>query len=150
MILGQIVSVSGCFTKEKFIVGRRLYEIETILGFHRGRLSQGMAVVALSQLPRTDQFELAAYSNVATHRNTIPGGLDIDRLKRNAAVTWATTGFERLVKVFPTMRHDHNIDPDTQYPPGHGAPQWIAKTSLLGRVVGIVSDYPNGIYTATP
>jgi hypothetical protein len=44
--IGYILPVSGCFTKEKFIAGRTLAEIEQILGFHAGRLSTGMAVVA--------------------------------------------------------------------------------------------------------
>jgi hypothetical protein len=45
MNVGDIVSVSGCITKEKFIAGRTLVEIEKILGFHAGRLSGGIAVV---------------------------------------------------------------------------------------------------------
>ena len=107
-----------------------------------------MAVAALLQLPRMDQFDLASYSNVAGYKTTIPDGLDIDRLKQNAAATWTTAGFERLVKVFPAIRHNRDMDPGVQYPSGHGAPQWIAKDDALlsGRVVGIVGGYPNGIY----
>ena len=37
MKAGDIVSVSGCITKEKFIAGRTLIEIEKVLGFHGGR-----------------------------------------------------------------------------------------------------------------
>ena len=62
--------------------------------------------------------------------------------------TWATAGFERLVKVLPALRHDPALNPDIQYPPGHGAPQWVAKTSLRGKVVGVVTGYPNGRYVA--
>lgn len=146
MNLGDVVSVSGCITKEKFIAGRTLAEIEKILGFQTGRLSGGITVVALTELPSMQQFDIAAYSNVATHRHQVPAGLNIDKIKSEAMKTWATTGFERLVKVLPEIRHNPALNPDIQYPPGHGAPQWLAKSSLRGKVVGVVKDYPNGRY----
>jgi hypothetical protein len=148
--LGDFVSVSGCITKDKFIAGRTLAEIERILGFHGGRFSTGVAVVALMELPGLDQFDLAAYSNVAAHRRTPQPGLNIDKLKADAKAGWATAGFERLVKVLPGMRHDPLMMPDIQYPPGMGAPQWIAKVQLAGRVVGVVTAYPNGRYVPAP
>ena len=148
MKVGDIVQVSGCITKEKFIAGRTLADIEKILGFHSGRLFGGIAVVVLTELPAMQQFDLAAYSNVATHRHKAPEGFNIEKLKADAKATWAMTGFERLVKVLPVVRHDPNMDPDFQYPPGHGAPQWVTKVSLWGRVVGVVNDYPNGRYVA--
>jgi hypothetical protein len=103
MNVGDIVSVSGCITKEKFIAGRTLVEIEKILGFHAGRLSGGISVVALTELPSLQQFDLAAYSNVAAHRHQTPVGLDIDKIKADAKASWAITGFERLVKVRPVL-----------------------------------------------
>lgn len=122
MKVGDIVHVRGCITKEKFIAGRTLAEIEKILGFHSGRLSGGITVVAMIELPGVQQFDVASYSNVATHRHRIPKGLDIEKIKAEAVKTWATTGFERLVKVLPALRHDPAMNPDIQYPPGHGAP----------------------------
>jgi hypothetical protein len=148
MAVGDFISVTGCITKEKFIAGRTAAEIERILGFHPGRLAGGLTVVALLELPATSQFDLAAYSNIATHRFQMPSGLDIEKLKAAAWASWATTGFERLVKVLPATRHDNNLDPDFQYPPGLGAPQWVAKGQLRGKVVGIVTDYPAGRYVA--
>ncbi len=148
MNLGDIFSVSGCFTKEKFIAGRTLAEIERILGFHAGRLSAGMAVVALLDLPALSQFELAAYSNVATHRHQVPDGLDLRKLKAEARAGWATFGFERVVKVLPAIRHDPAANPDIQYPPGQGAPQWIATVPVMAKVVALVSKYPDGRYVA--
>jgi hypothetical protein len=146
--LGDIVTVSGCFTKEKFIAGRTLAEIERILGFRAGRLSLGMAVVALTELPGLSQFELAAYSNVATHRRQEPDGLNIEKLKADARATWTTIGFERIVKILPATRHDPAMNPDIQYPPGSGAPQWMATAPLRGKVVAVVNSYPNGRYLA--
>jgi hypothetical protein len=116
----------GVPTKEKFIAGRTLTEIEKILGFHSGRLSGGITVVVLNELPSIQQFDVASYSNIATHRHQVPVGLDIDKIKAEAMKTWATTGFERLVKVLPAVRHDPALKPDIQYPPGHGAPNgWL-------------------------
>jgi hypothetical protein len=42
------------------------------------------------------------------------------------------------------------MNPDIQYPypPGQGAPQWIAKVPLRGKVVAVVTDYPKGRYVA--
>ena len=146
MTVGDIIPVSGCVTQEKFIAGRTLSEIEKIIGFHPGRLSRGVTVAVLIELPQLDQFDLAAYSNVATHRLTPPVGLDIAKLKVNARATWSLLGPGRLVKVLPEIRHDASVDPDMQYPPGHGAPQWRIKTPLKARVSGILSDYPNARY----
>jgi hypothetical protein len=146
--VGDIVSVSGCFTKEKFISGRTLTEIERILGFRHARLSNGIAVVALIQLPGIQQFDLAAYSNVPTHRHRLPEGLNIEKIKTNARASWSTSGFERVVKVLPTIRHDPMMNPDVQYPSGQGTPQWIATVRLLGKVVGLVTEYPQGRYIA--
>jgi hypothetical protein len=148
MNMGDILTVSGCITKEKFIAGRTLADIERILGFRQGRFIGGIAVVALLELPGMQQFELAGYSQVATHHHQTPSGLDIDKIKANAMATWSTVGFERLVKVRPAQGHDPNMNPDTQYPPGLGVPQWIATVPLQGRVVGMVADYPNGRYLA--
>ena len=148
MRVGEVVSVSGCVTKEKFIAGRTLAEIEKILGFHNGRLSSGITVVALTELPGIQDFDVASYSNIATHRHQVPAGVDIQRIKAEAMKTWATVGFERLIKVLPALRHNQALNPDIQYPPGQGVPQWVAKTSLRGKVVGVVTGYPNGRYVA--
>src|SRR3981189_1018735 len=106
MVIGDVLLVSGCFTKEKFIAGRTLAEGERILGFRAGRLSAGMAVVALLDLPGLHQFELAAYSTIATHRYKVPEGLNIEKLKSEAKASWTTLGFERVVKVLSAIRHD--------------------------------------------
>ena len=148
MNMGDIVAVSGCIIKEKFIAGRTLADIERILGFRQARFIGGIAVAALLELPGIQQFEVAGYSQVATHHHQTPSGLDIEKIKANAMATWSTTGFERLVKVLPALRHDPNMNPDTQYPPGMGVPQWIATVPLQALVAGIVTDYPNGRYLA--
>ncbi|MGB7762320.1 MAG: hypothetical protein WBL61_20970 [Bryobacteraceae bacterium] len=146
MHIGDPVKVSGYITKEKFIAGRTLTEIEDILGYRRGRFAKGIVVVHPTRLPLASEFELAAYSMVAEHRYQEPGGLDIGKLKQLAIASWTLLGLERLVKVWPSTPHDLNLEPDTQYPPGRGAPQWKLTTKLDGIAVDIVERYPDGRY----
>ncbi len=136
----------GCITKEKFIAGKTAREIERILGFHAGRLSRGMIVVTLLELPELSQFDLAGYSNRPTHKVKPALDLNLDILRRTARSGWATEGFDRLAKVLPTTRHDSLLELDYQYPPGLGVPQWVTKVALRGRVAGIVNGYPDGRY----
>lgn len=140
------MEAKGCFTLDKFIHGRSLSEIERILGFQRGRLSQGGQVLALMRLPSKDEFRLAGYSNVSLNRFVMAGGLDIDVLKRNAIETWELTCPNRLVKVAPTIPHNPKLKPKVQYPDAAGAPQWDVLTSLPCVVLGTLSGYPDGVY----
>ena len=146
MQVGELTWVSGYVTKEKFIKGRRLVEIERILGYHAGRFAQGATFITLNHLPSVNEFELAAYSNVAEHRYQQPAGLDILKLKTLAAESWSAAGFERLVKVRPGIEHNKDMPPDLQYPPGDAAPQWKLTVVLPGIVVAVVNTYPDGRY----
>ena len=146
--IGDSLLVSGCLTQDKFFAGRSLSAIESILGFRAGRFSAGIAVVALTQLPTLQHFELGAYSNVATHHPLSTLGFNVDKLKVHASSTWSIAGPDRLVKVIPSLGHDRTMNPDVQYPPGRGAPQWIATAPILAKVIAIVSGYPNGRYFA--
>lgn len=148
MVVGEIIKVSGCFTKEKFITGRTLAEMEKILGFRAMRFASGITVAALLELPKIDEFEVSGYTNVASHKFKLSPGLDVNVLKKNAMSTWTATGFERLVKVRPVLRHQDDLHPDIQYPPGRGAPQWVAKVPLKAKIVAIVTGYPGGRYVA--
>jgi hypothetical protein len=142
MKVGDTVFVSGCVVQEKFVAGRTLAQIEQILGFHAGRLAQGMTVVGLLGLPALKDFDVAGYTNVATHRHVTPPRLDLDKIKAIARGQWTSTGTGRLVKVFPTIRHDPAMNPDVQYPPGQGAPQWILRGQHAGKVLFIVTGSP--------
>ena len=48
---------------------------------------------------------------------------------------WTLSGPDRLVKVLPGIAHSEEIDPDEQYPPGYGVPQWRLLVPLPGAVV---------------
>ena len=146
MNVGDKMPVGGYVTKDKFILGRTLQEIEDILGFQRGRLAQGMFVLALDRLPQQNEFQLAAYSMTAEHHFTLPGDLEISKIKESAAGTWSLTGGDRLVKVRAVTPHDPNLDLDDQYPPGKGAPQWKLLARIPATCVAAVTRYPDGRY----
>jgi hypothetical protein len=136
MTVGDRLSVQGYITQDKFLVGRRLSELELYLGFHCGRLALGATFVKLDRLPKEGEFELAAYSMTAAHKHSTPAGLDISKLKALAMSRWSLTGPDRLIKVFPLVRHDPSMDSDEQYPPGSGVPQWKIKAGV--RIAGMV------------
>jgi len=146
MKIGDTDRIAGCFTQEKFLLGQTLAEIEKLIGFQQGRLSQGAVILALTQLPLPNQFEVAGYNNVATHRFKMPSGLNKDVLKANARQQWATTGINRLVKVRPSIGHDQNLNSDIQYPPGYGVPQWDVTVRLPAVVTAILNRYPGDVY----
>ena len=51
-----------------------------------------------------DQFNVAGYTNVATHRLKTPSGVDVDKLKAIARGTWTSVGLNRLVTVKAARR----------------------------------------------
>ena len=144
MHLHQSLTVRGCITQEKYIKGKSLPELERILGFHTGRLRNGIIVAALQQTPTKDQFDLLGYTQVAGHK--INGdtfkGLKVDKLKELVIKTKFSNpeGSERLVKVLPNTPHSVVMDNDTQYPPGQGVPQWKLTKPLNAQVVAIVAE----------
>jgi hypothetical protein len=144
--LGAKTQVSGYVTKEKFLKGRTLAEIEKTLGYHPGRLAGGATFLKLDRVPQPGEFRLAGYSQVADHRATPPTGIDVGRVAQMAAASFAATGGDRLVKVFPAIGHDPSLDNDHQYPPGAGCPQWKLTTRIDATVVAVVSLHPNGRY----
>jgi hypothetical protein len=146
MNIGDVRFLSGCFTQEKFIAGRKLVDIERSIGFHAGRLSKGGIVFAFLGLPEVDQFEVAGYSMVATHRFVLSPGLDPKKLKGDARKGWSLTGGDRLVKVRPAIEHDSGMNPDFQYPHALGIPQWVLKVALPAKVTAVLGGYPDGVY----
>lgn len=98
----QFLAVRGCITQEKYIKGRTLSELESTLGFHAGRLSNGATVAALLQVPAKSQFNLLGYTQVAEHKISREAfkGLDVDKLKELLVKEiFTTVGVNRLVKV---------------------------------------------------
>ena len=141
MFINKSIRVTGCITQEKYIKGRSLTDIERILGFHAGRLNEGMVVAALQQIPAKDQFQLLGYTQVAEHRFNTSAlkGLDSDELKETVRQnTFSLYGVNRLIKVMPNIRHQQLMKDDDQYPPGSGVPQWKLTSPVYAIVVAIV------------
>lgn len=137
--MNDVVRVKGCVTQEKYLKGRTIQEIEKILGFQAGRLTAGATIAALQQVPETDQFELAGYTQVATHRfdkDKALAKLEENKLKQMLRTNvFAVNGPGRLVKVIPVTPHDTLLDENIQYPPGLGVPQWKLTTLVWAKVV---------------
>ncbi len=136
--VGGTAHLSGCVTQLGFLRGRSLPELEKILGFAHGRLKQGAFICELLQLPAPNQFELAGYTQVATHRTKEQYGkiqLDMNVVYRNLMQEWSAGGHKSLVKLIPVAGHDSSIADDEQYPPGSGVPQWRLKTPLPFKVI---------------
>jgi hypothetical protein len=144
--INEMTFVSGYVTKDKFIRGRTIEEIERILGFQRGRFQRGISVARLERLPSLSEFELAAYSMIPEHRYSPPDDLDLRKLKQLALESWSLMGLERLLKVKPNVPHMPDLPPDWQYPPGLGAPQWKITARLPGTIVAVIDEYPGGRY----
>jgi hypothetical protein len=145
LVVGQIVMVRGFVTQLKFLAGRPLREIESLLGFHSGRLQRGAAFAALDRLPTINGFETAGYSQVAAHRHVMPAGLDPVALRRMAMAAWALSGPNRLIKVLPETLHDTAMRDDDQYPPGQGVPQWRLTEPIPAKIAAILT-LPNDIF----
>lgn len=147
---GDIVIVSGTFHKADAIAGRTMLEVEFLLGFRNRRLAEGMAVVALLQMPTLEQFDVACLSKEANHQIELPPGFDLAQAKARDMKTWATAGPNRLVKVLPFKRHSNFMNSDVLYKPGLGALQWIARCPLAAQVEAVLTDYPTERYQLSP
>ncbi len=145
----DVVWATGCITQEKFLFhSASLSEFETLLGYGARRFSQGVAVGVLLHLPAKHQFEFGGYNQVATDkidRKTFMNWTDNpDKVKEKVIKeVFTLTGTDRLVKVFPFIRHSEGQD----YPPGQGIPQWIVTEKLPFRIVKVLKNYPADRYS---
>jgi len=64
---GSVIPVRGCVVSAKYVLGRPLSSVETILGLKPGELSAGGALLRLNRLPGANEFDLAGYTNVAAY-----------------------------------------------------------------------------------
>jgi hypothetical protein len=113
--------LSGYITQEKYIRGRSLAEMESLLGFNMGRLKAGAAVYAFTRIPRADEFELRGYTYLPDGGGAVgklAKDLDLNRLKEILRTqVWSVCGLDRLVKVVSVIDWGG-------YPMGLGVPQW--------------------------
>jgi len=155
MELGSKLSAKGFFTRQINIQGQTLAEIESRLGFHKGRLSQGAYFLVAKQLPKEGDFKFAGYSQVASHKTIqaygdINNDKGLERTKPSVMSQWSVSGNnrgqDRLVKVIPVIQHNKEKGDDEQYPPGSGIQQWQLSNEIEFVVECFVADYPNGRY----
>lgn len=149
------VPLRGFFTTQLYLHGQSLREIEKRLGLDAGRLAQGAWFATPIQIPRSDDFEFAGYSQVAGHHTASQYGdlnstagkhqkqANIAR-KQSLIEQWRTLGGNRLIKVIPMTGHSLNMSNDYQYPPGSGIPQWKFVNAISCRGICFVGDYPDG------
>lgn len=138
LTIGTTTNLKGCVTQRGFLKGKNLSDMERLLGFSSGRLKQGAFICELLQLPAKDQFKLAGYTQVATHRTNEQYGkipLDMNVVYKNLMQEWSTGGNKSLVKVIPVTQHNPSLSDDEQYPPGQGIPQWVLTAPLPFKVV---------------
>jgi len=141
MVVGQNIAVRGFVTKQKYLAGRSLLELESLLGFHAGRLATGATIAALDRFPQAREFETRGYSQVADHRHATPPGLDMAVIKRLAMAAWAPGGPDRLVRVIAVTKHNADMEDDDQYPPGKGVPQWKLVESIPATVIAVLGGH---------
>ena len=156
--LNDTIKLGGFVTKQSSIQQKTLSEIEGILGYYRGRLSQGAAILVAQTLPEIDDFYIQGTAEVPSHRiydqlgnlNFPKNQKEANRytkLKKATRSEWSTHGHNSLVKVIPNIEHITTLIPDLQYPPGGKVPQWeVNKNAQVEfRVIAIFTDkdYPN-------
>ena len=138
-MIGDKIEIRGFVTQYKYLGGRTLFQMESLLGFQSGRLSNGATIATLDRLPTLDEFETAGYSQVAAHRHVMPRDLDPVGLRKMAMQAWTLNGPDRLVKVMAAKAHDPKRSDDIQYPPGQGIPQWKLTRPIPGRVAAVLA-----------
>jgi hypothetical protein len=145
--VNQTISASGYITLAKYLHGT-VSEIETNIGYSFGRLAKGFFIAYLQRLPEVTEFDLAGYSITPEHRFKLPKDLDAGKLKTIAKEVMVTEGSRNLVKVFPNLKHDNNIEPDIQYPFGKGGiPQWKLTAELPMHIFKEVgANYQGNVY----
>lgn len=144
--LGTSVTTAGCMTRLRDVVNRTPEQLEDLVGFHRGRLSQGFQFLLLQEAVSAGDFEFFGYTYMSGGRTGLP---DNDPAKeaarpkvhdalRSAIVPKAAQddvqkkawyqfqshfagavplkGEDRFVKIVPQVGHDTAMGPADQYP----------------------------------
>jgi hypothetical protein len=137
MALGTSVAAKGCLTRLIDMVNRHPSELEDLVGFHRGRLTQGFHVLLLRQHLLPDDFEFFGYtymsggriglpSNIPAVENARPkvqdallkeiGSKDLKERKASFASSIRLQGRDRFVKIIPYIEHSKSMNAADQYP----------------------------------
>ena len=147
MPVGDIVQMTGFFTKALFLRAQSAGELERRLGYAEGRMKAGWRLLFLERSPLPDDFEFMGYSQMSGgmplgHLAPVGGltaeqslrvqGYDLPALKRKIIRdVFCVSGADRLAKAIPL---DAATGP-APYPPGSGIPQWKLVRPLPFRVI---------------
>jgi hypothetical protein len=159
LVLGQTIQLGGDITTNRWVGARSAADIEKSLGFARGRLAAGWAVLVLTQPLTPDDFQFSGLTLRSGGRLGLPADDPVaDRARRHVTeemlATYGASGYasmqqaalrgvaitgpDRLVKVLPETRHDPSLPPSAQYPMGGGGLQWTLKRPCGFRVAMLV------------
>jgi hypothetical protein len=135
--LGKSVFASGCVTRLIDVVNRNPGDLEELVGFHRGRLSNGCYFLVLTDTLSPGDFEFFGYTYFSGGRFGLPsndpaqegarrgvhatmqidyGDAGLKRIERKFAEAIKPKGVERYVKIAPIILHDRTMESADQYP----------------------------------
>ena len=154
----EVRLMKGYFTAYKWIRGQSMSELETRIGYRRGRLtSQGVLIYRFLRLPLISEFDLrgttiwteqawqtevapernAALARSAAYHQNNPNVPDSDLvLKRLALASMSLDGPDLLVKLIPKESAEIDESP-LGYQHGSGIAQWRLNltANLSGRLL---------------
>ncbi|MBW8269345.1 hypothetical protein [Caldovatus aquaticus] len=152
---GTVLPLHGFVTRLDSVINRPGRVLEDILGYHRGRLARGWALLLLTEPLRPGDFEFAGYTRFSGGRIGHPGlgaarqtadarlramlgAQGYDRVKARIADGLEIRGPRRVAKILPAIGHDSGMAEPDQYPPGGGVPQWLLKEARRFIVAAVV------------
>ena len=151
---GRMVETKGYVTRLNSVVNQPADELERRLGYNRGRLAAGWALLLLTQPVAGTDFRFAGYTYFSGGRigdpklgkvrpdvhDDLQGGLadPAGFARKFAAERFPITGPERIVRIVPVAGPDPVLSEHDLYPVGTGIPQWnltVDKWFLVATVV---------------
>ena len=162
---GRMVACKGYVTRLISVINKPAGELERCLGYNRGRLEAGWALLLLKQPISGTDFRFAGYTYFSDGRigdprlgKTRPDVHDdlqgllanpADFSRKFAAERFPLTGVERIVRIIPISAPDPTMAAPDLYPVGTGVPQWILtveKRFLVATVVRSGSSAQGGAH----
>lgn len=143
--------VQGFIVPKEHISDCNLAQLESILGFVKGRLKQGAAFAQLYELPAQHELEYFGSTQTPAHHwnenreNLSNLGVDvIEHNRLNEAAYHYLNPASKLIKVIPLKDHDPMLSEDENWPSGIGAMQYRLKVKKPAVIIEVIEDYPNG------
>lgn len=153
LVPGSMVACDRFVTRLISVINQSPRDLEDRLGYNRGRLSRGWALLLLKEPIAGGEFQFAGYTHLSGGRVGHPSlgdtrptvHDDLQRLLGDpsgyadqfARENFPLSGPERIVKIIPATAPDSGLSDADRYPVGRGIPQWIltVKKKFLVAVV---------------